>query len=92
MTASSTTTAMMSLKDVRVDPSIIFPSPEVLLICSALVGHTCVTVDDLDAACKRFDDMGVQWKKRLTDGRMKNVAFILGKNFLVPNYDIWLDD
>ncbi|TIA26707.1 lactoylglutathione lyase-like protein [Aureobasidium pullulans] len=40
-------------------------------------GHTCVSVDDLDAACKRFDDMGVQWKKRLTDGRMKNVAFIL---------------
>lgn len=35
------------------------------------------SVDDLDAACKRFDDLGVNWKKRLTDGRMKNVAFIL---------------
>ncbi|KAI5244056.1 lactoylglutathione lyase-like protein [Aureobasidium subglaciale] len=40
-------------------------------------GHTCVSVDDLDAACKRFEDMKVSWKKRLTDGRMKNVAFIL---------------
>jgi lactoylglutathione lyase len=36
-----------------------------------------ITVDDLDAACKRFEDLGVNWKKRLTDGRMKSVAFIL---------------
>lgn len=43
------------------------------------VGHICVSVDDLDAACKRFEDKNVAWKKRLTDGRMKNVAFILGK-------------
>ncbi|KAK3639092.1 Lactoylglutathione lyase [Elasticomyces elasticus] len=40
-------------------------------------GHICVSVDDLDAACKRMDDKGVEWKKRLTDGRMKNVAFVL---------------
>lgn len=40
-------------------------------------GHICVSVDDLDAACKRFEEQGVQWKKRLTDGRMKNVAFVL---------------
>lgn len=26
--------------------------------------------------------MNVSWKKRLTDGRMKNVAFILGKQFV----------
>lgn len=38
---------------------------------------TAVSVDDLDAACKRFEDLGVNWKKRLTDGRMKNVAFVL---------------
>ena len=36
-----------------------------------------VSVDDLDAACKRFEDLGVNWKKRLTDGRMRNVAFVL---------------
>ena len=40
-------------------------------------GHICVSVDDLDAACKRFEEKGVQWKKRLTEGRMRNVAFVL---------------
>ena len=38
---------------------------------------TGISVDDLDAACKRFEELGVNWKKRLTDGRMKNVAFVL---------------
>lgn len=40
-------------------------------------GHICVTVDNLDAACKRLEDLHVNWKKRLTDGRMKSVAFVL---------------
>lgn len=40
-------------------------------------GHICITVDDLDAACGRFEDNKVNWKKRLTDGRMKNIAFVL---------------
>ena len=40
-------------------------------------GHIAVSVDDLDRACKRFETKGVNWKKRLTDGRMKNVAFVL---------------
>lgn len=41
-------------------------------------GHTCITVDDLDSACARFEDLqGTRWKKRLTDGRMHNVAFLL---------------
>ncbi|KAJ6513977.1 lactoylglutathione lyase-like protein [Mycena vulgaris] len=40
-------------------------------------GNICVTVDDLDAACARFEEKGVSWKKRLTDGRMKNIAFVL---------------
>ncbi|KAI9818870.1 MAG: Lactoylglutathione lyase [Pycnora praestabilis] len=40
-------------------------------------GHIAVTVDDLDAACSRFEEQKVSWKKRLTDGRMKNVAFVL---------------
>lgn len=34
-------------------------------------------MDNLDAACKRFEDLKCSWKKRLTDGRMKNVAFLL---------------
>lgn len=40
-------------------------------------GHICISVDDIGAACQRFDDKGVSWKKRLTDGRMKNIAFVL---------------
>lgn len=41
-------------------------------------GHICISVDDLDAACARFEEKKVNWKKRLTDGRMKNIAFVLG--------------
>jgi lactoylglutathione lyase len=41
-------------------------------------GHICIAVDDLDAACSRFADKKVNWKKKLTDGRMKNIAFVLG--------------
>lgn len=44
-------------------------------------GHICVSVDHLDEACKRFEEKGVEWKKRLTDGRMKNVAFVLGEYY-----------
>lgn len=40
-------------------------------------GHIAVSVDDLSKACERFEAKGVSWKKRLTDGRMKNVAFVL---------------
>lgn len=40
-------------------------------------GHICVSVDDLDKACDHLEKAGVQWKKRLTDGRMRNVAFVL---------------
>jgi lactoylglutathione lyase len=42
-------------------------------------GHICIAVDDLDAACARFEEKKVSWKKRLTDGRMKDIAFVLGK-------------
>lgn len=41
-------------------------------------GHTCIAVDDIEQACVRFEQLGVQWKKRLTDGKMSNIAFILG--------------
>ena len=30
----------------------------------------------IEAACARFEDLGVAFQKRLSDGRMKNIAFI----------------
>ena len=38
-------------------------------------GHICVSVDDLEGACKRFTDLGVKFKKRPEDGRMKVSRF-----------------
>ena len=35
-----------------------------------------ISVDDLDAACARFEDLNINWK-RLKDGGMKDVVFIL---------------
>lgn len=40
-------------------------------------GHICVSVDNLEAACAQFEAQQASFKKRLTDGRMKNVAFLL---------------
>jgi lactoylglutathione lyase len=40
-------------------------------------GHIAITVDDVEAACARFEKLGVPFKKRLTDGKMRNIAFIL---------------
>jgi lactoylglutathione lyase len=39
-------------------------------------GHLCITVPDIEAACRRFDDLGVMFQKRLGEGRMKEIAFI----------------
>ena len=44
---------------------------------NASVSNLGVSVDDLNSACERFEGLNVNWKKRLTDGRMKTVAFIL---------------
>lgn len=51
-------------------------------------GHICVVVDDLEAACARFEEKNVNWKKRLTDGRMKNIAFVLGKYNILISSDV----
>ena len=39
--------------------------------------HTPILVANVEAVCVRFEELGVQFKKRLTDGKMKNIAFIL---------------
>lgn len=44
-----------------------------------------IAVDNVDAACARFESLNVNWKKRLTDGRMKNIAFMLDPD------DYWIE-
>jgi lactoylglutathione lyase len=39
-------------------------------------GHICVAVPDIEAACRRFDEHGVEFQKRLGEGGMKEIAFI----------------
>ena len=40
-------------------------------------GHIAVSVPDIEKACARLESMGVPFKKRLTDGKMRNIAFAL---------------
>ena len=40
-------------------------------------GHIAITVADVEGACARFERLGVPFKKRLTDGKMRDIAFIL---------------
>ncbi|TVP73886.1 MAG: lactoylglutathione lyase [Rhodobacteraceae bacterium] len=39
-------------------------------------GHICIAVPDIEAACARFDALGVSFQKRLGEGGMKQIAFI----------------
>lgn len=38
-------------------------------------GHIAISVDNIALACKRIEDAGYPFQKKLTDGRMKDIAF-----------------
>ncbi len=40
-------------------------------------GHLCLSVDNIQSACQRIEEAGYKFKKKLTDGRMRNIAFVL---------------
>ena len=40
-------------------------------------GHICMAVPDIEAACARFEALGVMFQKPLGAGGMKEIAFIL---------------
>lgn len=40
-------------------------------------GHVCISVDNIQAACQRIEDAGYKFQKKLTDGKMKSIAFAL---------------
>jgi len=37
-------------------------------------GHTCISVDNIQAACQRLEDAGYKFQKKLTDGKMRSIA------------------
>lgn len=38
-------------------------------------GHIAISVDNIEAACKRIEDAGYPFQKKLTEGRMRDIAF-----------------
>lgn len=48
-------------------------------------GHVCISVDNIQAACQRIEDAGYRFKKKLSDGRMRDIAFALDPD------DYWVE-
>ena len=40
-------------------------------------GHIAISTANVEKACARFEELGVPFKKKLTDGKMRHIAFIL---------------
>jgi lactoylglutathione lyase len=37
-------------------------------------GHIAIAVDDVEKACERFETLGVNFKKRPSDGKMRHIG------------------
>lgn len=48
-------------------------------------GHICFSVNDIEKWCERLESEGVRFKKKLSDGRQKNIAFALDPD------DYWVE-
>jgi len=40
-------------------------------------GHIAISTENIEDACARLEKLGVKFQKRLTDGKMKHIAFAL---------------
>ncbi|KAF9526551.1 Glyoxalase/Bleomycin resistance protein/Dihydroxybiphenyl dioxygenase [Crepidotus variabilis] len=40
-------------------------------------GHIAITVEDVEKSCEWFEQLGVQFKKKPSEGKMRHIAFIL---------------
>ena len=40
-------------------------------------GHICISVSALEDACDRLERLGCKFQKKLSEGRMHNIAFVL---------------
>lgn len=38
--------------------------------------HISISVDDIDTSCARFEDLNVNWEKKLSDAAKKDIAVI----------------
>ena len=45
-----------------------------------------ISVDAIQAACQRIEDAGYKFQKKLTDGRMRSIAFALDPDGYVSHY------
>lgn len=53
-------------------------------------GHLCISVDNIQAACDRIEKAGYKFQKKLTDGRMRDIAFVLDPDEYWSVLQVWL--